>query len=209
MDVEKGYKYWSEKYDSNQNKTRDLEAVSLRKMLTNFSFNHCLELGCGTGKNTEWLITRGRKVTAVDLSDEMLAIAQKKVVIEDVDFIKADINQDWAFANVKYDLIVCSLVLEHIEDIHRIFRLISQYLSEDGLLYIGELHPFKQYSGTKAYYETEEGKQYVTAFTHHISEYLDAGQQAGLALKELREYFDDGDTESVPRILTMTFRKEL
>lgn len=209
MDVEKGYKYWSKQYDSNLNKTRDLEAVSLRETLAGVNFDHCLELGCGTGKNTEWLITRGRKMTAVDLSEEMLAIAQKKVINENVEFVKGDINQDWAFANVKYDLIVCSLVLEHIEDIHRIFRLISQYLSEDGLLYIGELHPFKQYSGTKAHYETEDGKQYVTAFTHHISEYLDAGQQAGLALKELREYFDDGDTESVPRILTMTFRKEL
>lgn len=29
MNVEEAYKHWSAQYDSNQNKTRDLEAISL------------------------------------------------------------------------------------------------------------------------------------------------------------------------------------
>ncbi len=59
MDVQEAYKYWSEQYDTNINKTRELEAISLRDTLSEIKFEKCLEIGCGTGKNTEWLITKG------------------------------------------------------------------------------------------------------------------------------------------------------
>ena len=74
MEVKKAYNVWAEQYDTNENKTRDLEAISLRTTLADFSFNTCLEIGCGTGKNTEWLLTKASHITAIDLSDEMLLI---------------------------------------------------------------------------------------------------------------------------------------
>ncbi|MGC4233677.1 MAG: class I SAM-dependent methyltransferase [Niabella sp.] len=205
MNVEEAYKHWSEQYDTNQNKTRDLEAVSLRETLNEIRFENCLEIGCGTGKNTEWLITRGNKITAIDLSEEMLFIARKKNSNENVQFLKVDINKNWDFTNDKFDLVVCSLVLEHIENIDRIFKLISEHLTEKGTLYIGELHPFKQYSGSKASYENENGKQTVTCFTHHISEFTELAKKHGLKIADLKEYFDDRDTTTIPRILTFKF----
>lgn len=207
LNVEEAYRYWSVQYDTNLNKTRDLEAVSLRETLRDIHFENCLEIGCGTGKNTEWLLTKGDKITAVDLSNEMLVIARKKISNERVRFIKADINEDWTFVQEKFDLVVCSLVLEHIEDLNRIFRLISEYSSEGGVVYIGELHPFKQYLGSKASFENEKGKQTVKVFTHHISEFTGLAKQNGLQIAEVREYFDHGDTTSVPRILTLKLFK--
>ena len=59
MNVKEAYKNWSKQYDTNINKTRDLEAISIRNVLSEIKFNTCLEIGCGTGKNTEWLITKG------------------------------------------------------------------------------------------------------------------------------------------------------
>lgn len=207
MNVEEAYKHWSEQYDTNQNKTRDLEAISLRETLNDIKFENCLEIGCGTGKNTEWLLTKGHKITAVDLSEEMLSIARKKIPNDNVQFLKVDINQDWAFTTDKIDLIVCSLVLEHIENIGRIFKLISEHLTKNGIVYIGELHPFKQYSGSKASFESEKSKQIVTAYTHHISEFTSFAKQYGLTISEVKEYFDDGDTTTIPRILTLKFIK--
>ena len=207
MNVEEAYNYWSEQYDTNQNKTRDLEAISLRETLAEVNFESCLEIGCGTGKNTEWLLTKGQKITAIDLSEEMLAIARTKISNEKVKFLKADINEDWTFANGKFDLVVCSLVLEHIKNIDRIFKLISKYLTENGTLYIGELHPFKQYLGTKACYENENGKQIVPCFTHHISEFTSLAKKNGLTVTEVKEYFDDENATSIPRILTLKFIK--
>ncbi|HNK61348.1 MAG TPA: class I SAM-dependent methyltransferase [Chitinophagaceae bacterium] len=207
MNVEEAYKHWSAQYDTNQNKTRDLEAISLRETLNDIKFENCLEIGCGTGKNTEWLLTKGQKITAIDLSEEMLTIAREKISNDNVQLLKVDINQDWTFTTEKFDLVVCSLVLEHIENINRIFKLISEHLTKNGTVYIGELHPFKQYSGSKASFENEEGKQTVTVFTHHISEFTSLAKQNGLTISEVKEYFDDGNTTSIPRILTLKFTK--
>jgi len=78
MNVQQSYNYWAEQYDTNDNKTRDLEAIALRKTLSNISFDTVLEVGCGTGKNTVWLLEKTKQVTAIDLSEEMLAKAKQK-----------------------------------------------------------------------------------------------------------------------------------
>lgn len=207
MNVKEAYKQWSKQYDTNQNKTRDLEALSLRETLREIKFKNALEIGCGTGKNTEWLVTKGQKITAIDLSEEMLTIAQNKISNENVNFLKVDVNEEWPFTDETFDLVVCSLVLEHVEKLDRIFKLIAKHLTENGTLYIGELHPFKQYSGSKASFENENGKQIVTCFTHHISEFTGLAKTNGLNIAEIKEYFDDGDATSIPRILTLKFMK--
>lgn len=117
MDVKQAYNTWADQYDTNNNKTRDLEAISLRITLANIQFDSCLEIGCGTGKNTEWLITKSKQVTAIDFSDQMISKAGKKISSERVEFIQADILNDWTFADKQYDLVTFSLVLEHIENI--------------------------------------------------------------------------------------------
>lgn len=207
MNVEEAYKYWSEQYDSNLNKTRDLEAISLRETLDNIRVESCLEIGCGTGKNTEWLITKCDEVLAIDLSEEMLTVAKNKILSENVQFLKANINMDWNFTNKRFDLIICSLVLEHIENIERIIKLISQHLKPGGILYIGELHPYKQYSGSKARFQNAEGEQVVTCFTHHISEFIKYGKKYGLRIDDIKEYFDENNEDAIPRILTLKFVK--
>jgi len=207
MDVKTAYNKWAEQYDTNLNKTRDLEGAALRTVLGGLPFSTCLEIGCGTGKNTVWLANRVGHITAVDFSAEMLAKAKEKVSLPAAEFIQADINQPWAFGTAKYDLVSFSLVLEHIGDLGAIFREASPALVPGGFVYIGELHPFKQYSGSKARFETEEGLQIVDCFTHHISDFIQAGKQNGLVPIDIDEHFDDGDRGGLPRILTMVLRK--
>lgn len=207
MDVEESYKHWSSQYDTNINKTRDLEAVSLRQSLSDIQFENCLEIGCGTGKNTEWLITKGKRILAVDISDDMLNIAKQKITDDNVRFVKADITGDWHFTDETFDLVVCSLVLEHIEDIASVIQEIADHLRPGGTLYIGELHPFKQYTGSKARFETEQGEQVVPCFNHHVSDFTMAAVKVGLKIESLDEFFDK-DKVFIPRILTLRFSKE-
>ena len=117
METKQAYNLWSKQYDTNINKTRDLEGFAIRKVLESIHFNSCLEIGCGTGKNTEWLITKAKQMTAVDLSDEMLAKAKEKISSEIVQFIQADITFDWSFSKIQYELVTFSLVLEHIQNL--------------------------------------------------------------------------------------------
>ena len=208
MNTKDAYNTWSEQYDTNFNRTRDLEGLALKEVLGEVSFKTCLEIGCGTGKNTQWLLTKADKVVAVDFSLEMLSKAKAKINSENIHFMEADITQPWTFTNQQFDLIVFSLVLEHIEDLDFIFQNISNLLAPGGHVYVGELHPFKQYSGTKARFETENGLQIVPCFTHHLSEFVESAKNFGLAITDVNEYFDDNDKQSIPRILTMLFNKK-
>ena len=153
MDIRKSYDKWSNQYDTDNNKTRDLEAKAIRETLAKVDFISCLEIGCGTGKNTEWLITKAKHITAVDLSDDMLAKARERIISDRIEFFRFDINDKWTFLNRKYDLVSFSLVLEHIENLDNIFREAAKAVDSGGNIYIGELHPFKQYSGSKARFE--------------------------------------------------------
>jgi ubiquinone/menaquinone biosynthesis C-methylase UbiE len=207
MNPQQAYNSWASQYDANENKTRDLEAKALRDILSTISFNTVLEIGCGTGKNTEWLLQKAEHITAVDLSEEMLSKAKEKIPSNNVEFIQADINNDWNFTGSTFDLIGFSLVLEHIENLDHIFKEVYKKINEEGFVYIGELHPFKQYTGTKARFETDEGLQIVECFNHHISDFIQSAKKYGLKLIELDEYFDDDDKTSIPRILILLFQK--
>jgi ubiquinone/menaquinone biosynthesis C-methylase UbiE len=180
MSVEQAYNSWAEQYDTNINKTRDVEATSLREMLASIEFEECLEIGCGTGKNTGWLITKAKHITAIDLSEEMLAKAKEKIKDSNVEFIQADITKDWTFVKKQYDLVTFSLVLEHIKDLETIFKKVAASLKQGGYVYAGELHPFKQYSGSKARFETSEGLHVVDCYNHHVSDLYRRRSKAGL-----------------------------
>ena len=68
MNIQSAYNAWAETYDTVLNKTRDLEAAAIRQLLADVPFAEVIELGCGTGKNTEWLAATAAHVTAVDFS---------------------------------------------------------------------------------------------------------------------------------------------
>jgi ubiquinone/menaquinone biosynthesis C-methylase UbiE len=208
MEVKQAYDIWADQYDLNINKTRDLEATSLRDALKNIQIRNCLELGCGTGKNTQWLKSKADKVTAVDFSEEMLAKARNKLMGDNVEFVQADITKTWAFVNELYDLVTFSLVLEHIENLNDIFEKVSNATKSKAIVYLGELHPFKQYAGTKARFDLGEGQQIIPCFNHHISDFILSAKNYNLEIIDMKEYFDEDDRKTIPRILTLIFIKK-
>ncbi|MBL0740030.1 class I SAM-dependent DNA methyltransferase [Chryseolinea lacunae] len=207
MNTQEAYNLWASQYDSNQNKTRDLEGKVLQTILSEVPFEDCLEIGCGTGKNTEWLATKAKHLTSADLSENMLEKARAKITSNRVRFVQADITKPWTFGKGDYDLVTFSLVLEHIEHLVPIFEEVASALTRGGHAYVGELHPFKQYSGTKARFETESGTQVVECFNHNISDFIGAARRCGLNLIQLEEHFDDNNRNEIPRILTLLFQK--
>ncbi len=207
MDVRQAYNIWANQYDTNNNKTRDLEAFALKENLKEIHFDTCLEIGCGTGKNTEWLITKANEIIAVDLSEKMLAKAKEKITSDKVIFQQADINLNWTFAAKSFDLLTFSLVLEHIENLDTVFKQASNAIVKCGHVYIGELHPFKQYTGTKARFDTEEGQQTVACFNHNISDFTRSGKKYSFEIVAINEYFDNNDRSTIPRIFTLLLKK--
>ena len=207
MNIQSAYNAWAETYDTVLNKTRDLEAAAIRQLLANVSVAEVIEIGCGTGKNTEWLATKATHVTAVDFSAKMLAKARAKMADGKVRFQQADITKPWNFVKGPVDLLTCSLILEHIQDLDFVFQQVHLALRPEGLFYVGEFHPFKQYQGSKARFDNGSGVFELECFTHHVSDYLAAATQNGFQCKKLSEWFDDDDRASIPRILAFVFQK--
>lgn len=209
MSIEKAYNSWVDQYDTNENKTRDLDKKVTIKTLSNYAFESVLELGCGTGKNTEWLINKAEKIIGLDFSQGMLDYANRKINSHKVKFKKADLNQDWDILNNFADLVTCSLTLEHIKNLDFIFAQTYLKLKPNGKFFICELHPFKQYSGSKAKYETENGIKELEVYVHHISEYIDFAKKNKFKLVELNEWFDNLNKDEIPRLISFVFEKQI
>ncbi|HEX8638795.1 MAG TPA: class I SAM-dependent methyltransferase [Pyrinomonadaceae bacterium] len=205
MNNRQAYNVWAENYDTANNKTRDLEAVALRKSVIVSEPLNILEIGCGTGKNTEWLVSKAAHLVAADFSEEMLGKARGKITAENVEFRQFDLRENWDFAENAFDLITCSLALEHIENIDFVFAQANRVLRRNGRFYIGELHPFKQYLGSKARFDTDSGVFELECFVHHVSEFFAAAKRNDFECVELKEWFDD-DKREIPRLLTMIFK---
>lgn len=206
MNVQQAYNAWSETYDTVENKTRDLEARVLRESISEEHLE-ILEIGCGTGKNTEFLQTKAKWLIGADFSAEMLEKAKAKIRAENVEFRQLDLRENWEFAEKSFDLITCSLALEHIENIDFVFSEANRVLRSSGRFYFGELHPFKQYQGSKARFETDAGVFELECFVHHVSEFFTAAKNNGFVCIELKEWFDDDDQTQIPRLLTMVLEK--
>jgi ubiquinone/menaquinone biosynthesis C-methylase UbiE len=207
MNIQNAYNEWSETYDTDENLTRDLDWQLTKETLADQHFDSILELGCGTGKNTTFLAQIGTDVHALDFSKGMIAKAREKVKARNVKFSVADLTQAWPCEDQAYDLIVCNLVLEHIEDLSFIFSEVSRALEQNGRFFLNELHPFRQYEGKKARFSTAQGETEIPAFVHHISDFVNAALMSGLNLIKLNETWHERDQGRSPRIVSFLFEK--
>ncbi|HEY8560707.1 MAG TPA: class I SAM-dependent methyltransferase [Pyrinomonadaceae bacterium] len=207
MNVQQAYNAWSETYDAVENKTRDLEARAIRETVSGENLE-ILEIGCGTGKNTEFLRRLAKSLIGADFSAEMLERARRKITAPNVEFRRLDLREAWDFPDDSFDLVTCSLALEHIENIDFVFAEANRVLRTGGGFYFGELHPFKQYQGSKARFETGAGVFELECFVHHVSEFFAAAVRHDFGVARLAEWFDDDDRTQVPRLLTMVLKKQ-
>lgn len=92
-----------------------------------------LDFGAGTGGFTKELCNLGFRVTGIDPSREMIAIAQSRH-IEGASFLHGGI--DCLGKAIRFDLIVAVMVFQFIEDAASILNRLHEHLNKDGLLII-------------------------------------------------------------------------
>ena len=207
MNLQRAYDDWAPFYDKNKNLTRDLDAEAVREELWEMECDTLLELGCGTGKNTGFFCQIAKRVIAMDFSIQMLKIARKKVSYPSVQFILADIRHPWPVIKNSVDLISCNLVLEHIPDLNPIFSQAFKVLKLKGKFFICELHPSRQYLGTKEVFHDGDTITSMETYVHHMSDFVDAAERNGFQFIRLKEWWHEKDKDKPPRLISLLFQK--
>ena len=205
--IRDAYDQWASQYDRDDNATRDLNAEVLREQSFLHPDDDVLEIGCGTGLNTQWLAARAGRVVAVDFSDAMLEKARRRLEEADVSLRALDVTEPWPFDGRQFDCVVSTLVLEHVERLGPVFREARRVLRSGGRFYLSELHPYRQLGGTQANFDHEASGENVTidAFTHPVSEFVNEGLDVGFAVREMGEWY--GTNDDLPRLMTILFEK--
>lgn len=105
---------------------RNLFEKILKKF--NRNFERCLDIGCGVGSNFEILKNFSEEVVGIDYSDNALKYCKGKKYSN---LIKMDAT-DMDFKENTFDLVICSDVLEHVND-SRTVKEILRVLKPNGV----------------------------------------------------------------------------
>lgn len=209
--VSAAYDRWSAQYDTDRNLTRDLDARVLRQSTRlALSGRRVLEIGCGTGKNTEYLAQHARDLVAMDFSTGMLALAKQRVPHPHVRFVQHDVREPWPIDNNSIDVVIGNLVLEHIEQLAPVYAEAARVLQDGGQLFLCELHPFRQWRGGQAHFTEQSSGETVqiSAFVHSVSDFINAAINEQFTLTELGEWLeDDAPAGAFPRLLSLMFTR--
>jgi len=126
-----------------------------------------LELACGTGNITRGLAQKGYRVDAVDISDEMLTIAQDKLAnnLGKVRFIQSDMLE--LDLNDKYDVVLCLCdginYITDLADVDKLFSNIQSLVKENALFIfdISSEHKLSNHLGNHTFAENYEEFSYI------------------------------------------------
>ena len=144
---------------------------------THFSSKvNILDLGCGTGKHSIELSKRGHSVTGVDISPDMLAIAQLNLEKESkvkCNFLLGDIRL--IKIGKKFDIVILMFhvinLLLKTQEVESLINEVYSSLNKDGILIFdcwnGDLIDDKSFSRRMKKFE-HKGQEYsrITNYTH-------------------------------------------
>ncbi len=131
------YAHLYDKYASVQNQA----AFELAASLKNNNFSKILELGCGTGNYTGMLREQfsGARIKALDISEEMISVAQNKLKNKDIEFVAADAEK--IIPDRDFDLITSNACFQWLNDLGKALRGYAKSLRKGGLVYFSIFGP--------------------------------------------------------------------
>jgi SAM-dependent methyltransferase len=172
-----------------------------------------LDAGCGPGIYAEELLKRGADVVAFDVTPEFVEITRERVS-ERATVLQADLSQPLHFAeDSSFDLVLCPLVLDYIEDWAAVFREFARVLKPGGLLVFSNGHPMGDWQYLKrrlpeiaqSYFETQrftttwggfgDPAPEITSYRRPLAAMLNPLIEAGFCLDHVLEPVPTPDYE--------------
>ena len=185
VDVRTGYREWVPTYE---NTVQDAMDIALLDELESVEWRgRAADLGCGTGRTAAWLRARGVGVIdGVDLTPEMLEVARRRGAH---DRLREGDVADTGLPRAAYDLVVASLVDEHLPDLTPLYEEARGLARPGGAFVLVCFHPhFIMATGMPTHFTGASGEPLAIAtHVHLLSDHVATGLATGWTLAELRE----------------------
>jgi SAM-dependent methyltransferase len=190
--VRAGYAGWAGTYDTHDNPMIAMTEVAMRDGLPPLAGSRVVELGCGTGRNLQRFLQAGAAALwGLDVSPEMLARARQRLPAT-VQLLEHDLRDPLPLPEAMADVVLFSLVLEHLPQLTPVLREVARVLRPGGLALAHELHPTLVRQGVGAHFTTADGRCHrLPSFGHDEAEFRAAARAAGLAVRHVRSWIPD------------------
>jgi 2-polyprenyl-3-methyl-5-hydroxy-6-metoxy-1,4-benzoquinol methylase len=119
---------FAERYDRNDEITGGWITQWVEGVLADKSGESAIDLGCGSGRVAHVLAKHYEKVRAIDLSPEMVELAQRKRPHPRIVFEAADLTT----VTGQYDLVISMMTLHHLPDVDATLRHIASLVKPGG-----------------------------------------------------------------------------
>ena len=158
-----------------------------------------LDAACGPGVYSEWLLSHGAEVVAVDSSPKMVQLAKQRLGTAS-NVLQADLSKPLTFLDSSsFDIVLSPLTMEYIEDWHSTFAEFYRVLRPGGYFVLSVTHPFFDYVYFKSnnYFETElvggewkgfdSVRVHMPSFRRSLSATLNPLIEVGFSLERILE----------------------
>lgn len=163
--------------DNEVNANNLFEIPALFSMMPDLKGKRVLDLGCGFGEHCKQFIEQGaQKVVGIDISEKMLAVAQKENANPNISYINMPM-ENIGELDEKFDVVVSSLAFHYVEDYAGVVKNIYNLLEKEGIFIYSQENPLCTcHSGGDRWTRDEKGNKI------HLN---------------LRDYGIEGERESV------------
>ena len=122
----------------------DINIPRVKFIKNNISNNHknVLDIGCGAGILAEALTKIELKVTGIDTSKELIAIAQSHAKIDNLPIQYKNISiADYTKSHSKqFDIVTCLELIEHLENPEELIKSIAKFCNPGGRAFISTIN---------------------------------------------------------------------
>jgi len=116
----------------------DKRIQTISNLVGNVRGKNILDVGCGKGRFSKWLIANGALVTGIELSNNLLKEAQN---ISGGTFLEGSATH-LNFEDETFDCVICIEVLEHIPDTQKAVSEMCRVLKKGGKILIIDRNKF-------------------------------------------------------------------